>query len=468
VVQILKQIRQIDKKIEEYTDRLIADTVSLVNINSEQSEPMPNAPFGEGPRKVLDKVLEMGKHEGLFTKDYGVGVISVAMKDTQPDLGIWAHGDVVPAGEGWIYPPYNATVYKDYIIGRGVTDNKGQLAAIFNLFKIFKEMEIELKYNPALYVGSNEETGMKDMVGIEGNPDARGFVNVCNPPRMSLVPDSGFPVGYGARGMTNFKIKSKTPLHGFTFAAGQHDTPGLAEAVFDTLELPDELPDCIVKKDTKTTVTAFSLPKHTSKPDPNGNMITKLASALLDCDVIKNEDRYILEFLKDVSLDISGKMLGIYKESKLMQPTTVYAQSVDFCDGYLELTIRVRYPIEIPYAELKQKLAEYCDIRGFNVMGEKGHMPYVNDGNIKMVKTLTRIANSVTGYDSEPYITGSTYAHYLPNAFVYGMDGNKIPDEFPSGHGGAHSIDECVSLKRLKRAMRIYARTLLELNDMEW
>lgn len=461
-------INRIDKKIEEYTDQLIADTISLVNINSEQGEPMPDAPFGEGPRKVLDKVLEMGKKEGFYTKDYGVGVISVAMKGTQPDLGIWAHGDVVPAGEGWIYPPYNATIYKDYIIGRGVTDNKGQLAAIFNLFKIFKDMGIELKYNPALYVGSNEETGMKDMVGIEGNPDARGFINICKAPRLSLVPDSGFPVAYGARGMTNFKIKSKTRLHGFSFVAGQHDAPGLATAVFNTLDFSDELPNCIVKKDTKTTVTAFSAPRHTSTPDPNGNMITELASSLLNTGIVKEEDRYILEFFKDVSLDISGKKLGIYKESKLMQSTTIYAQSVDCYDGYCELTIRVRYPIEITYDELKQKLTEYCELRGFDVTGERGHMPYVNDGNMKLVKTLAQIANSVTGDIAEPYITGSTYAHYLPNAYVYGMDGNKVPDEFPSGHGGPHGIDECVSVDRLKRAMRIYARTLLKLNNMEW
>lgn len=466
---MINLIKQIDHKIEEYTESIIADTVKLININSEESEPIPGAPFGKGPRQVLDTVLEMGKNEGFFTMDYGVGVISVAMKDTQPDLGIWAHGDVVPAGNGWIYPPFDATLYKNCIIGRGATDNKGQLSAIFNLLKIFKEMGIQLKYNPALYVGSNEESGMKEMVGIEGNPDARGFVNVCTPPKMSLVPDSGFPIGYGARGLTAFRIKSKTPLHGFSFIAGQNDEPGLAMAVLDTVDFPDKFADSVVKKeDGKTIVTTFSYPKHTSNPDPDGNMITKLASVLLDSGVVNEEDRYILEFLKSVSLDISGKWLGIYTESKLMKPTTVYAQSVDYYDGYCELRIRVRYPIEITYDELKQKLVEFCESKGFELKGERGHMPYVNDGNTEMINTLARIANSVTGSDAKPYITGSTYAHYLPNAYVYGMDGCMVPDGFPEGHGDAHGVDECVSVDRLKRAMRIYARTLLELNNMEW
>jgi len=48
------------------------------------------------------------------------------------------------------------------------------------------------------------------------------------------------------------------------------------------------------------------------------------------------------------------------------------------------------------------------------------------------------------------------------------MSGNRIPEGFPEGHGSAHGVDELVSLDRLQQAMRIYARALLELNDMDW
>ena len=132
-------IAKIDKKIEQCRDMMVEDVIKLINIPSERGESLPHAPFGEGPKNVLDEVLKMGESEGFFGTDYGVGVVSVAMKEGQPDVGIWAHGDVVPAGEGWDFEPYNATVIDDkYIIGRGVTDNKGQLAAIFNLLKIIK------------------------------------------------------------------------------------------------------------------------------------------------------------------------------------------------------------------------------------------------------------------------------------------------------------------------------------------
>lgn len=123
-------LEKIDALIEKYEDKLSEDTIRLVNIKSEQGEPMPGAPFGEGPRKVLDEVLTVGEKDGFYTTDYNVGVVSLAMKRGEPDLGLWVHGDVVPAGDGWKFEPYNATLYKNCIIGRGATDNKGQLAVL--------------------------------------------------------------------------------------------------------------------------------------------------------------------------------------------------------------------------------------------------------------------------------------------------------------------------------------------------
>ena len=40
------------------------------------------------------------------------------------------------------------------------------------------------------------------------------------------------------------------------------------------------------------------------------------------------------------------------------------------------------------------------------------------------------------------------------------------PEDFEKGRGGAHGVDEVVSIARLKRAMKIYARALLYLGDL--
>lgn len=464
-------IEKIDELIENSDVLLADDTITLINIKSVMGEPKPCAPFGEGPKKVLDKIIEMSQNEGFFTKDYNVGVISASLKEGQPDLGIWVHGDVVPEGTGWLYEPYRATVYKGCVIGRGATDNKGQFSAIFNLFKIFKKLGVELKYNPAIYVGSNEEKGMKDLIGIPDNPDAKGFLNVCTPPKLSLVPDGGFPVGYGGKGGMQMTFKSKTPVHGFTFTAGQDEAPGNANVIFENALNCENLEGCTIKKGEKTEIITFSPPRHGTNPDPNGNMITMMCSALLDNNLVAEEDRYILSFYKSVSLATDGAMFGIDIESyKMNKPLTLCTKKIDFKDGYPELTIDIRYPIEITFEEIVQKVTETADRNGFEIVYvNRGVNPYLLDPEGEILKLLKKASDEVTGEESEAFImSGGTYAHRLPNAYVYGMSGYLPPEDFPKGHGGAHGIDEAVSIARLKRAMKIYARAMLWLNEIDW
>lgn len=448
-----KLLEQIDHAIAASRQELARDTIKLIGVKSVKGDPQPGAPFGPGPRAVLDTVLEMGEQEGFHTTDYKVGVVSLALKEGQPDLGIWLHGDVVPEGTGWDYDPYQATEYKGCIIGRGATDNKGQLCAIYHLLKIFKELNIPLNYNPALYVGSDEEFDMRDLKGIPGNEDAKGFCNVCTPPKLSLVPDGSFPVGYGGKGSMNVTLCSKRPLHNLQIVAGQTDAPGKAVAtVFG-----------------KSIIT-HSPPRHSSKPDPNGNMITRLMERLLEEELAAVEDRPILEFFKMVSLDIHGDQFGINVKTDAMRPLTVFAQKIDMINGCPALTVNIRYPVGITYDEIIKRMGAVAAQYGLEISSSHSYAEsYLLDKNWPVISRLNAIANDITGADKQPYALGGyTYAHLLPNALVYGMDGSLPPEDFPAGRGSAHGIDECVSLDRLQRAMKIYARALLALNDMEW
>lgn len=444
---------QVDKEIVASRQVLAQDIIKLIGIKSVKGDPQPGAPFGAGPRAVLDTVLEMGEQEGFHTADYKVGIVSLALKEGQPDLGIWLHGDVVPEGQGWNFDPYQATEYKGCIIGRGATDNKGQLCAIFHLLKIFKKLGIELKYNPALYLGSDEESGMHDLTGIPGDESAKGFCNVCTPPRLSLVPDGGFPVGYGGKGSVKIRFSSKKPLKDLRITAGQPETPGKALAHL-----------------YGRAIIAHSLPRHGSKPDPDGNMIAKLMKALLEEKLAAEEDRPVLEFFKLLSLDSNGERFGINVASETMTPTAITTQRIDMVGGRVVLTASINYPIEITGEEIVYRMRVGAERYGVTVDAvEHLREPYLLDKNWPVIGCLNEIANAVTGQDKEPYtVGGGTYAHKLPNALVYGMNGCLKPEGYPKGRGGAHGLDELVSLDRLQRAMKIYARALLALNDMEW
>lgn len=460
-------MEQLDKKIHALRKELAALTIQLVNINSEQGSPLPGAPFGAGPKRVLDEALALGKEAGFACTDYGVGVVSLALKDSSPDLGIWAHGDVVPAGDGWNFDPYNGVEYQGCIIGRGATDNKGQLAAIFLLLGLFKELQIPLKYNPALYIGSNEESGMADLTGIPGNPDAKGFLNVAAPPRLSLVPDSGFPVGYGGKGSVTLKLKSRTPLHGCVLTAGQAADPGRITAVFDSAPKARSLPGCAVNGNR---ITAWTPPRHGAHPDPAGNMITVLSDAMLTGGLAHSADIYIWEFLRAVSSDIDGVTLGIRATSEHMHPLTVFAGRIDNADGHPQLTLNIRYPDSTTCEKIAEQAAAAAEQRGFTLTAcVPGAPAYRLPVDTPVVQALCEASNRVIGGNAAPFtLNGCTYAHRLPNAYVFGTNGNLPPADFPKGRGGAHGTDEAVSLDRLQRAMRIYARALLYLNDLQW
>ena len=378
--------------------------------------------------------------------------------------------DVVPAGDGWKFPPYEATLYKGCVIGRGSTDNKGQLAATYNLLKIFNALGIKLGYNPAIYLGSNEETGMKDIIGIEDNPEAKGFINVAAAPKLSLVPDSSFPVGYGGKGGSSFTLKSKAPLKSLVLTAGLPESPGLATAKFNTgATLPSSLPFCDIDSDG-LTVTAFTPPRHGAHPDPSGNMITRISEALLDTDAITKEEKEIFEFLRDVSGDIYGNALGIKCDNVIMGPLTVFTHRICDCGGFPEVSINIRYPISTGFEEIEEKIRTACEARGFVVTSARNGTPsYLLDNDGEVIKLLCKAVNEVIGGDSKPYtLSGATYANRLPNAYPFGMSGNLPPDDFEKGRGGAHGVDESVSIARLKRAMKIYARALIYLDGAKW
>ena len=237
---------------------------------------------------------------------------------------------------------------------------------------------------------------MRDMKGVEGNPDAKGFMNVCKFPKLSLVPDSSFPIGYGARGLNTFRIKSKTPLKSVTLTAGLDSAPGNATAILEGTDFPDELPKCKITKDSnKTIIETYSTPRHTSSPDPDGNMITFIVDALLDNNLVCEEDRHILELFRDASINIHGETFGIdvTGENPKMGRTITYAKTILNKDGYPELELKVRYPVDITYEEIKEKIEKVCQERGFESSSVLGNRPYVNDDKNEVVKTLAAIAN---------------------------------------------------------------------------
>ncbi|MDD5983493.1 MAG: M20/M25/M40 family metallo-hydrolase, partial [Solobacterium sp.] len=158
--------------INNNIDNMLNELGELVSYNSVYSEDV--APFGLKNREVLDKALEIFESKGLKTKnlDYYCGYGEVGEGDEV--IGILAHLDVVPCGEGWNSDPFKMTEKDGYVYGRGVTDDKG--AVIASLYAIKYLLDTGYKFNKRvrLIVGCNEESGsrcIKHYVEKEGHID---------------------------------------------------------------------------------------------------------------------------------------------------------------------------------------------------------------------------------------------------------------------------------------------------------
>ena len=201
-------LKKIDQWVDAHIGRLVEDTCTLVRIPSVSDKASDVKPFGQECRDVLEKYMELGGSYGLEAQNYAhyVAKLSVPENRGKPrQIGLMGHLDVVPAGENWIYPPYEGIVKGDWIIGRGAQDNKGPCLDAMYTVLCLRDLGIPLQYDVCALAGADEESGMCDAEYFARQPDI---------PDLILVTDSGFPVCYGERGIASGWLKSRQGLSG--------------------------------------------------------------------------------------------------------------------------------------------------------------------------------------------------------------------------------------------------------------
>ena len=153
--------------VEQWVDKnmpsFLEDLITITNIKSVAEIDSKIAPYGQGCIDVLEKMLEIGKDYGFKTRNYDNYVGCIELNDLDDDIGIWAHLDVVAEGEGWVYPPYQAQIKDNYVIGRGCQDNKSSAIVGLYTLRFLKEFNIPVKHNVKLFLGTCEEQGMYDL-----------------------------------------------------------------------------------------------------------------------------------------------------------------------------------------------------------------------------------------------------------------------------------------------------------------
>ena len=473
----IKKLNELaDQWIREHKEELIEEIRGMVRIPSvsKEWEAEENAPFGPECRRMIDYFLERGRAFGFQTRDaHGyAGVISWGNPEEQ--IGIIAHLDVVPVGDGWVYPPFEATYLpeEDALIGRGVDDDKGPAVMGLYLMRMLRDLEIPMKHGIALYGGTSEETGMEDMAQLVKLGEKF--------PKLSLIPDAGFPVNYAQKGNLNVWLKAPAAGNLKDFRAGSafNIIPDYAEAIVDlplaeaksAIEtLPEELKKTIDISEAEggVRIAANGVSGHAAFPDGSVNAVGLLSETLTKAGILTGsakdavaglavltEDAYLLSEKADYSDEESGKTTLVYSMVKLE-------------DGFLKVAGDSRYSISYDGEVLKEKLAKAWNGLGYEIESIKDYLPFYIPKDDPRVTTLQEIYKEVTGRGEEPYaMGGGTYSRVVPNAISFGngMPGSRHPDFLPEGHGGAHGRDEVLLLDTFMESMKIYFISLVMLD----
>ena len=466
--------------IAAHREEFIAELQGIAQIPSVSRADLaqPGAPFGPDCRKVLDYALERGCYYGFDTADHDGYAGSITWGDYDHSIGVIAHLDVVPVGDGWVYPTFGATYLPehDVLIGRGVDDNKSAFVGGLFAMRMLREFGVPMCHGVRLICGTSEETGMQDMAALRQM--GHRF------PETSLVPDAGFPVNYAQKGMVDGAIT--TPCEGNLL---QLDAGSVRNVI------PDEAA-CVIAADVEavraamgnvdpadaalvdisaveggTRIVAKGKSGHAAFPAGGDNAIGRLARVLTTAQLLTGTAKSAIEALATLTADPYGESEGVaFTDEPSGQLTLVYGVA-HLKAGVLTISVDSRYPVTMDGAKLEADLRAAWAKLNFAVKEFDLSEPFYIPVEDPRVTALMSLYKDVTGRDDPPYaMGGGTYSRAVPGAISFGpgMPGTKSDYSafLPEGHGGAHGRDEVLPINKMLTCCKIYVAALAELDGV--
>ncbi|MBR1607475.1 MAG: M20/M25/M40 family metallo-hydrolase, partial [Clostridia bacterium] len=131
----------LDSLIDSMRGDMIDTLQKWIRQPSVKAEGAPQAPFGADIRKMLDTAEADCRRLGFDTRIFDGYAMHADLGegDDAEALGILAHLDVVPVGDGWKYPPFGAVIENGRMYGRGTNDDKGPAIAALYAMKAVKD-----------------------------------------------------------------------------------------------------------------------------------------------------------------------------------------------------------------------------------------------------------------------------------------------------------------------------------------
>ncbi len=456
--------QKIDAFIAANQEQILKDIAALVAINSVETAPAEGAPFGPGARAALDKTLELAAGMGLATRNCEnyIGYAEMPGADPEKYLATICHVDVVPAGNGWEADPFTMRVRDGWMLGRGVSDDKGPMVATLYALKFLKEAGIPLRYPIRALVGDNEETGMKDV---------EHYLEHYKAPVFCFTPDAEFPVCNGEKGHFHGKLVSPVcngVIRDFEGGVAVNAVPDRASALVMTdISKLSNAPNITLEPEGEgVRVRGWGKSGHAAMPEGTVNAIGLVADYLLANGLGNEAERAYLETLHKLHSSTAGEGLGIASADEPFGPLTIIGGTISMVDGRMVQTMDSRYPTstngEVIAAGIREAIgagAELTDVDSAE--------PFYIGADTPAIRACIDTYNEVTGENAKPFtMGGGTYARHFPYAVSFGPEHADMV--LPDFGGPMHGANEAAPIDKLLEALKIYILALLRLEEIDF
>ena len=465
-----------EKYIEKSKNEIIKETCNLINIPSISEETNnPDMPFGKSAKEALEYALSLGEKLGFRTKNLDGYCGYIEFGEGEKLIGIIGHLDVVPSGDGWDTPPFEATIKNNKIFGRGAIDDKGPVVASLYAMKAVKDTQ-KLNCRVRLILGINEEKAWKCI---------KHYKKVEELPTISFSPDADFPCIYAEKGISTIYIKddynkySNFPIKISNINCNNNAinvVPKKCDITIDIDNSQINISDviCFIEEKVKElkfdinysinnnsiTLHSTGIQAHSAHPELGQNAISPALILLNKIFTHFNYNIKLFEFFeKCIGTEFNGKSLGINFEDESGK-LTLNVGNFKFYENHLQIGINLRIPINTTIDAVANLIDLECKNYSLDTyIAGKQNPLYVPKDN-HLVKTLCDIFNKMTGSNAEPIaIGGGTYARAFENCVSFGAN-------FPGDTDMCHQANEFIDIDKLILSCKIYAKAIYELSKL--
>lgn len=460
--------------LKAHEDELLKDTVAVLQIDSIESEPKPDAPFGEGNRKALDFVLQRARDFGMKTTDLEGYIGYADFGQGERLVMTLGHLDVVPVGPGWKHAPFGGDIDGGYIYARGSNDDKGPSMAAFYAMRAIKECLPDLQSRMRVVFGCNEESGFKCV---------EHYMKTEEAPTYGVAPDSGWPLYHAEKGIANFVVTAEIPVNAdfqiLSVEGGQRPNIVIERCraqvrVSDSVrkQVEEKVTDRWDKNVTATwngdvlDIDVQGKAAHGANPFMGDNAATRLFRFLYEIAPFQLGD-----WLEDVLKmgQTSGAGIGVAGADEVSGELTCNfgiiktnpTPNTQHPTPSLEMLFNLRYPVTWKGDQLADRCHKFLSkLKGkYSMKAERDSPSLYFPLDHPLVKTIVEVYEAETGEKREPGVMGGgTYARAIPNTVSIGTSWD--------GDGPAHENDERLAIDSLFKASRIYAHIFYRLAIM--